>query len=260
MSAPTQLTLPDTDRWGCNTASTTRIFLSCAQDQPELKRQIGGFLTDHVIDGSLSDRWEIAWPAATDIMAEGSGVIKDSNHPDIDQQAWIYGTQRSDTMRDAVALANSDAIDPIQIVVLNTLSLGSTVRDIRDSLDTLLQAGAKITIAHNRERFDLVDNGISLLSAIDKAGIDMQREATKDDIRQWSGVDKTEGRAGLGFQWIEVDGGTEWVPADDYDRVCSILEMVRDGELSKNKAAAELDTSPRTITRCIEERSGRYGL
>jgi hypothetical protein len=60
----------------------------------------------------------------------------------------------------------------------------------------------------------------------------------------------------------------EIVPGPNYDEVCATLELVvermgdPDGEagMSKRKAAAHLETSSRTITRCLEERPERYGL
>lgn len=42
------------------------------------------------------------------------------------------------------------------------------------------------------------------------------------------------------------------IEAADFDRVRSMLEMVQDGDLSKRKAARELDTSRRTINRALD--------
>lgn len=64
------------------------------------------------------------------------------------------------------------------------------------------------------------------------------------------------GPAPLGF---EKDSG-RLIEAGNYDRVCVVLDRVVRGDLSKRKAADELDTSRRTIQRAIEQRPELYGL
>jgi len=64
------------------------------------------------------------------------------------------------------------------------------------------------------------------------------------------------GRAPLGF---EKDEG-ELFEGPEYDRVCGVLDMVAAGEMSKRKAAKELETSRRSIGRCLGDRPELYGL
>lgn len=45
-----------------------------------------------------------------------------------------------------------------------------------------------------------------------------------------------------------------------YDRVCTVLDTVVRGEMSKRQASRELNTSRRTIQRAIENRSELYGI
>lgn len=68
--------------------------------------------------------------------------------------------------------------------------------------------------------------------------------------------DYHHGPAPLGFE--KDDGRLR--EAAEYHRVCSVLEDVARGETSKRQAAAELDTSRRTIQRSVEERRELYGL
>jgi len=68
--------------------------------------------------------------------------------------------------------------------------------------------------------------------------------------------DYHHGRAPLGF---EKDEG-ELFEGPEYDRVCGVLDMVAAGEMSKRKAAKELETSRRSIGRALDERPGLYGL
>lgn len=63
------------------------------------------------------------------------------------------------------------------------------------------------------------------------------------------------GRPPLGF---EKDDG-RLIEGKNYAQVCAVLEMVQKGELSKRKAAQELGSSRRTITRALE-RSELYGI
>lgn len=72
-------------------------------------------------------------------------------------------------------------------------------------------------------------------------------------------------RAGVGEEWsgrpplgFEVKDG-HLVESEDYGDVCGTLRLVQTGKLSKRAAADELDTSRRTINRCLDNPS-RYGL
>jgi len=65
-------------------------------------------------------------------------------------------------------------------------------------------------------------------------------------------------RAGPGEEWsgrpplgYEVESG-HLVPAEEFEDVVATLRLVNRGKLSKRSAADELDTSRRTITRCLE--------
>lgn len=64
------------------------------------------------------------------------------------------------------------------------------------------------------------------------------------------------GPAPLGF---ERHDGT-LVEGNDYHRVVEILDQVACGEMSKHQAAAEPDSSRRTVRRAVDERAELYGL
>jgi len=63
------------------------------------------------------------------------------------------------------------------------------------------------------------------------------------------------GRPPLGFE--KEDG--RLIEGDNYDQVCAVLDMVAKRELSKRRAAGELDTSRTTISRALE-REKLYGI
>ncbi|TKX42464.1 resolvase [Halorubrum sp. SD690R] len=72
---------------------------------------------------------------------------------------------------------------------------------------------------------------------------------TKEGIAARQKVDDYHhGRPPLGF---EKDDG-QLIEGENYDQVCAVLDMVQKEELSKRKAAHELNTSRSTISRCLE--------
>lgn len=67
--------------------------------------------------------------------------------------------------------------------------------------------------------------------------------------------DYHHGRPPLGFE--KNDGNL--IEGQNYDQVCAVLDMVQKGELSKRKAAEELNSSRATVSRAIN-RDRLYGL
>ena len=67
--------------------------------------------------------------------------------------------------------------------------------------------------------------------------------------------DYHHGRPPLGF---EKDEG-QLIEGPDYDRVCAVLDMVQKEELSKRKAAGELESSRSTVNRALDRRR-LYGI
>lgn len=106
---------------------------------------------------------------------------------------------------------------------------------------------------------DTADTVLGVLTGLDAAGVELQREACMRDVQEWAdGFEQSRGRAPLGFEYR--DG--ELVTAENFDEVRAVLKMVDadDDELPKSRAAERLDASPRTISRAIEEHRDRYGL
>ncbi|RAW45410.1 resolvase [Halorubrum sp. 48-1-W] len=67
--------------------------------------------------------------------------------------------------------------------------------------------------------------------------------------------DYHHGRPPLGFE--KNDG--QLIEGENYGQVCAVLDMVVKGDLSKRKAAQELDSSRKTIDRAID-RGSLYGI
>ena len=262
--ATRQATLAETDRRVGEAPEDCGIVLLGAQTEsafPVTQIEIPSFAAAHVTGISRDD----AHDYASNIRDAGSPVSHTSLGESADRLAYCFG---SDPLSDLVSLSESYAITDVLIPAPGTL--GETARGIADELERLaeleLDADLWISVGPGRDDWDRWDDPAEFAAVLDGVraagewGVRLQREAVKDDVRRWSSVDKKDGRAGLGFEWVETGGGTEWVPGDDYDEVCAMLEMVRDGEVSQSQAAVELGTSARTIRRCIEDRPGRYGL
>lgn len=80
---------------------------------------------------------------------------------------------------------------------------------------------------------------------------------TKEGIaaRRAADDDYHHGPAPLGFD--KASG--HLIEAENYHQVVAVLDMVQSGELSKRKAADQLDTSRRTINRALDNRADLYG-
>lgn len=88
---------------------------------------------------------------------------------------------------------------------------------------------------------------------------ELEAEMTQQRVREGIAARKANdeyhhGPAPLGF---EKDDG-RLIEAESYDHVTTVLDMVQKGDISKRKAAKELDTSRRTINRALE-RAELYG-
>jgi len=90
---------------------------------------------------------------------------------------------------------------------------------------------------------------------------ELEASITRQNIREGIAArqeseEYSHGPAPLGF---EKDDG-RLVEGGDYQRVCTVVDMVARGDMSVRSAAAELDTSRRTVRRSIDERASLYGL
>jgi len=148
-------------------------------------------------------------------------------------------------------------------VVVHSISrLSRSIRDLDQTVETIVEEsetelhiiseGMRITGDEDPYQTAMMQ----LLGVFAELEAEMTRQRVKEGIRiRMENEDYHHGPAPLGFE--KEDG--HLIEAGDFDRVRSVLELVRDGELSKRKAARELDTSRRTINRSLE-RAELYGL
>ena len=90
---------------------------------------------------------------------------------------------------------------------------------------------------------------LQLLGVFAELEAEMAQKRTREGIQtRMNDEDYHHGPAPLGF---EKDDGY-LIEASNFDQVRATLELILDNELSKRKAARELDTSRRTINRCLD--------
>jgi hypothetical protein len=173
----------------------------------------------------------------------------------------VFGIN-SDREHVDAGVADVDRGPETDVVVDSIETLGETHSEIRDRVDTIVESGADL---HLNDTGVVIDSESSksvlgVLDSLDRGGVELQRAAKVQDVRDWLGSKELpdRGRAPLGFTY---DDG-ELVTAENYDEVRAVLSMVLDDDpdsLSQRKAAESLDVAPRTIGRALDNLT-RYGL
>jgi len=152
----------------------------------------------------------------------------------------------------------------IDAVVVHSVSrISRSIRDLDRTVETIVEDNA--TELHIiSEGFDLVPGDddpyqramLQLLGVFAELEARMAQQRTEEGIQtRMENDDYHHGPAPLGFK--KNDGYL--IEAENYDRVRSVLELVQEDDLSKRKAARELETSRRTIGRALD-RSALYSL
>lgn len=161
-----------------------------------------------------------------------------------------------------------DLLDDVQdgeydAVVVHSISrLSRSIRDLDQTVETIVEEsdtqlhiiseGMRITGDQDPYQTAL----LQLLGVFAELEANMTRQRVKEGIQmRMENEDYHHGPAPLGFE--KEDG--HLIESANFDRVRAVLEMVQDDDLSKRKAARELDTSRRTINRSLD-RAELYGL
>lgn len=258
--ATTQLTIDDVDRGEVSDRVPTRIVLSWASHGFGLYPASAEFALLDIDFDTYRDTndtiHELESPAKLRTKEETYIIhVFGTDWNDIITDLWDV-LERPDTDCEILYIDGLQAIGEDLVTVRNRLEELRNVlpSDVRIGLIDADPGGSDVwAFAVGSDEFDAL---LQSLHFADEAALYGQRAAEKRDINRWARVDYSGGRPGLGFT---VEDG-ELIPGEDYEEVCAVLELVREGKMSKRKAAAHLDTSPRTITRCIVERPDRYGL
>lgn len=154
-------------------------------------------------------------------------------------------------------------VDDYDAVVVNSVSrISRSIRDLDDTVTQIVDEGrAELHIISEGLQMTGEDDPyqkalMQMLGVFAELEAEMTRQRVREGIRtRMENDDYHHGPAPLGF---EKDDGY-LIEAGNFDRVRSVLEMIQADELSKRKAARELDTSRRTINRALD-RAELYGI
>jgi DNA invertase Pin-like site-specific DNA recombinase len=168
-------------------------------------------------------------------------------------------TNRADYHR----LLDDVETEDIDAVVINSVTrlsrsirdLDQTVEKIVDDNDTELHIIAEgLHLIGDDDPYQKAM--LQLLGVFAELEAEMIRQRVKEGIRvRMENEEYHHGPAPLGFE--KNDG--HLIESGNHDHVVAVLEQVQDGELSKRKAARELDTSRPTIDRSLD-RAELYGI
>jgi len=182
----------------------------------------------------------------------------------VDVEYYTDKSTGTDTARDGYhELLDEVASGDVDAVVANSVSrVSRSIRDLDKTVETIVdEHGSELHIVSEGLRMT-GDNDpyqkamLQLLGVFAELEAEMTRQRVREGIQTRMNNDEYHhGPAPLGFK--KNDG--HLIEADGYDRVRTTLELVRDGELSRRKAARELDTSRRTINRSLD-RAELYNL
>jgi len=159
-----------------------------------------------------------------------------------------------------------ERVDSAEIDVLVVYEVSRVARSIRDlsrTADRIRDSGAELHVVSEGLTLRPGDDDpyqdalFQLLGVFAELEAKIKRKNVAEGIAaRLQNGEYHHGPAPLGF---EKESG-RLIEAGDYDRVCVVLDRVARGDLSKRKAAKQLDTSRRTIQRAIEQRGELYGL
>lgn len=150
-----------------------------------------------------------------------------------------------------------------EVVVVHEISrMARSLQDLERTVERVTDAGAEVHFVRDNLTFgEEEDNPMNrlqmqMLGAFAEWEARTKRMNTKEGIAaRQQDPDYHHGPAPLGF--VKDDG--HLVEGENYHTVVAVLDEIKKGDLSKRQAAKELDTSRRTIDRCLE-RSGIYGI
>lgn len=194
---------------------------------------------------------------------------------EVEQHQYGYGIgdihvfEDKQTGTDVERKGYKDLMDSVESGVLDAVVASSvsrvsrSIRDLDRSVERLRDSGVSIHFVD--ETLDIDPNSedpfqnamFRLLGVFAQLEAEMAQQRTKEGIASMQNADEEyhHGRAPLGF---EKDDGKR-VYGEDYDRVCTVLEMVSKDQLSKRKAADRLNCGRPTIDRALD-RGELYGL
>lgn len=197
-------------------------------------------------------------------QAEATHEYIERHFPDAKVLTYTDASTGTDTEREGyqnlMVVVEDSGVDAVVVKDLSRIS-----RSIRD-LDATVER-----LRDNGVAFHTIDEGLvlepgedpdpmqramwQLLGVFAELEARMTRQRIKEGIAA-KGDHYHHGPPPLGFE--KRDG--ELYPADNYDQVVTVLEMVAKGNMSQRQAAKELGCGRKTIRRAVDDKSSLYGL
>ena len=159
--------------------------------------------------------------------------------------------------------------DVTAVAFHDTTRLGRSLQDIDATVKTLTDNGAQVHFVREGlppfkpdEQDPMGTLMLQMLGAFAEWEVRTKRMNTREGIaaRHQSDDDYHHGRPPIGFQKESGHLYEQQSGPQAFDRVATVLDMVAAGEMSKRKAAGELNTSRATIGNAIDDRGELYGL
>jgi DNA invertase Pin-like site-specific DNA recombinase len=149
------------------------------------------------------------------------------------------------------------------IVVKDMSRVARSVRDLMRTVDRLREANVALEFiddpvsVHPADDDPTQDLILQILAAVAEFEAKITQQRVREGIAARQESDEYHhGPAPLGF---EKDDG-KLIETPEYDRVCAILEMVANDEMSQREAADRLDCGRKTVRRAINKKAPLYGL
>jgi DNA invertase Pin-like site-specific DNA recombinase len=163
--------------------------------------------------------------------------------------------------RDLVADAEAGEVDAV--VVHEVSRVARSISDLERTAERLREAGVELHVVSEGlemrpDEEDPYQRALfQMLGVFGELEAKIKRQNIREGIAARQESDEyRHGPAPLGF---DKDDG-HLVEGADYQRVTEVLDQVKRGDMSKRRAARELDTSRKTIGRAVDERPELYGL
>jgi len=160
-------------------------------------------------------------------------------------------------------MAEVDAGNIDHVVAHQVSRVARSISDLEQTADRLRGHGTSLHIVQQGLQMRPGETNpyqralFQLLGVFAELEAEIKRQNIREGIAARQATDEYKhGPAPLGF---EKDSG-RLVEADDYHRVCSVLEDVARDEMSQRQAAKELGCGRKTIRRTLNDRAELYGL
>ena len=153
-----------------------------------------------------------------------------------------------------------------EVVIVKSVSrISRSIRDLDEIVERIVEEN-EVELHIISEGFHLKpdesdpfqDAMLRLLGVFAELEAELAQQRAKEGIqaRIQSDEPHNHGPAPIGF---ESENG-KLFPTERHDRICTVLELVESGEMSKRQASRELNCTRKTISNAIQERPELYGL